>query len=84
MARTEPGLAGTGHDTLRPVKNLSAALVGRIPAVLGIPSAMANGAPRYEVILSDGNMELRRYAPMLIAKTEVAGELDEASNGASD
>ncbi len=41
---------------------------------------MATEEPQYEVILSDSNMELRRYALMLIANKEVAGELYEAFN----
>lgn len=34
---------------------------------------MATEEPQYEVVLSDSNMELRCYAPMLIAETEVEG-----------
>ena len=62
------------------MKQLTATLIGIFLAILGSPSAMATEEPRYEVILSEGDMELRRYAPMLIAETAVEGDLDQASN----
>ncbi len=34
--------------------------------------------PKYRVILSDKNIELREYAPMLLAEVEVSGERKEA------
>ncbi|MCE2679123.1 MAG: heme-binding protein [Burkholderiales bacterium] len=42
------------------------------------PSA-ATEEPKYEVIKSEGAFEIRRYKPMLIAETEVQGDMDEAS-----
>jgi len=36
--------------------------------------------PKYRVILSDNNIELREYAPMLLAEVEVSGERKEAIN----
>lgn len=62
------------------MKKLTATLIGLFLGLLGSPSAMATEEPQYEVVLSDGDMGLRRYAPMLIAETEVEGDLDEASN----
>jgi hypothetical protein len=41
--------------------------------------AMAVEEPRYEVIESQRDFELRRYEPMLIAETQVSGDRDEAS-----
>ncbi len=34
--------------------------------------------PNYEVILSDGNIDIRQYAPIIIAETEIQGEREEA------
>ncbi len=62
------------------MKKLSSTLIGLFLAILGSPSAMATEEPQFEVLSSDGDMELRRYAPMLIAETEVEGDLDQASN----
>ena len=42
------------------------------------PSA-ATEEPKYEVLKTDGAFEIRRYKPMLIAETEVQGDMDEAS-----
>jgi len=42
-------------------------------------SAMATEEPRFEVISAQGSLELRHYDPLLIAETEVSGEMDEAS-----
>jgi hypothetical protein len=42
--------------------------------------AMAVEEPKYEVLLSEGAFEVRKYAPQLIAETVVAGDMDEASN----
>ena len=56
------------------MKKLSSTLIGLFLAILGSPSAMATEEPQFEVLSSDGDMELRRYAPMLIAETEVEGD----------
>jgi len=62
------------------MKPLAAALTGLLAGILGSTNAMATEEPQYSVVVADGAMELRRYAPMLIAETEVEGSLDEASN----
>lgn len=41
--------------------------------------AMAVAEPRYEVIRAEGDFELRRYPPLLIAQTIVDGDRDQAS-----
>ena len=62
------------------MKKLSVALIGLFLGILGTSNAMATEEPKYEVVFSEGDMEVRRYAPMLIAEAEVEGSMDEASN----
>ena len=62
------------------MKKLTVALIGLFLGILGSSNAMATEEPQYDVVLSEGDMELRRYVPMLIAETEVEGDLDQASN----
>ena len=59
---------------------LHSPLIGLVLFVLLTGKAMAIEEPRYEVIVSDGPYEVRRYAPMLVAETIVDGDMDEASN----
>ena len=42
--------------------------------------AMAIEEPAYEVLRKDGAMEIRKYAPFIVAQTWVQGDMDEASS----
>ena len=54
--------------------------VGLIFGLLCTGHAMAIEEPKYEIIQADGNFEIRKYAPILIAETLIEGDMDEASN----
>jgi len=45
---------------------------------------MAVEEPKFDVLVSDGPFEVRKYAPVLVAETLVEGDMDEASNKGFD
>ncbi len=50
-----------------------------IPAAFYTESAMATETPKYTVLKEDGDFELRRYEPRIVAEVSVDGDLDSAS-----
>ncbi len=42
--------------------------------------AMATEEPKFQTLIEDGDFEIRKYAPMLIAETVVDGDMDAASS----
>jgi hypothetical protein len=51
-------------------------------AALGASIAMAIEEPKYQVLETTGDYEIRRYEPFIVAETEVPGEFDAAGNSA--
>ena len=49
-------------------------------ALLLTSTAMATEEPKYQTLRQEGDFEIRRYAPMLIAETTAEGDMDAASN----
>jgi hypothetical protein len=62
------------------MKNISHILLGLVLAFTQIGNAMAIEEPKYQVVIKDGDFELRRYEAMIIAEVVVTGSLSEASN----
>ncbi len=62
---------------------MRATLLGAIGALLLIGGeAMAIEEPAYEVVETRATHELRRYAPMLVAEVELAGDFDDVGSEA--
>lgn len=62
------------------MKKLPSFLFGLVLALTQIGHAMAIEEPAYQVMIKDGDFELRRYNTMIIAEVVVTGSLSEASN----
>ena len=54
---------------------LAALLISVLPV-----TAMATEEPKFEVVTTDGDIEVRHYAPMVVAETFVDGSQDDASS----
>lgn len=54
---------------------LAALLISVLPV-----TAMATEEPKFEVVTTDGDIEVRQYAPMVVAETFVDGSQDDASS----
>jgi hypothetical protein len=66
-----------------PVRHIFGAAAILSGAVLLIPGrAMAVEEPEYEVVATHGELELRRYAPMILAETRVESDFEGAGNEA--
>ena len=59
-------------------KALAAAIV--LSSVLGANLTMAVEEPQFETVLKDEAFEIRRYPPLVVATTQVPGDMDAASN----
>ena len=59
-------------------KALATAIV--LSSVLGANLSMAVEEPKFETVLKDEAFEIRRYPPLVVAITQVPGDMDAASN----
>ena len=59
-------------------KALATAIV--LSSVLGANLTMAIEEPKFETVLKDEAFEIRRYPPLVVATTQVPGDMDAASN----
>jgi hypothetical protein len=59
------------------IATLAVVLIG---ATLWGPIVSNVEQPKYKTVESSGNIEIRDYAPMIVAETQVTGERDEALN----
>ncbi|MCA1733121.1 MAG: heme-binding protein, partial [Acidobacteria bacterium] len=57
-------------------------LFALFPLLLLSGELMATEQPRYEVLRRDGNLELRRYEPYIVAEIEVRASFEEAGSAA--
>jgi len=80
-----PGVRDIVQPERARMRNVMKILIG-ILVVLAIIAALAGTImsnveqPKYKVILSENNIEVREYAPMVLAEVEVSGERKEAIN----
>ena len=62
------------------VRKTIAARIFIAMGILWCSSVMAIEEPKYELISSERDFEIRHYTPILIAETHVDGDMDEATN----
>jgi hypothetical protein len=63
-------------------KHRSVAVIAAALLVQAAGVAMATEEPAYEVVSSHGDVEIRRYQPMILAETRVDSQFEEAGNEA--
>ena len=68
------------HEIFKLLRNAPMALA--VLLMMGGTNVMAIEEPKYEVVQTFEEFELRRYAPYLVAETEVKGEFDAVGNAA--
>ncbi len=55
-------------------------LLTLLMSLFSIGEVMAIEEPKFEVLLSDKQFEVRKYAPVMVAETLVEGDMDDASS----
>lgn len=64
---------------MHPLKRLSFPILGATFAVTAAAPARATEEPAYRSLERAGDLEVRLYAPMIVAETSVGGDMDRAS-----